>query len=144
MTKKIAALLGTALFLIPALAAAETVQNDKLISLYSQLVQLLQTQLDLLKSLPQPTLDISPTTGKAPLEVVFTLLNGRGTEAIDYGDGYTSGINGCARNALGWCDLSLSKIHTYALPVTYTATLYMHPTPSTLKALGTTKITVTP
>ena len=144
--KKVASVLCAVILGVPFLVAADVPmsQQDQLVSLYTQLIDVLKQEILLLQAMPRAALAIEPTTGKAPLDVVFTGLNLSGTEAIDYGDGYSTGSMGCARNAQGWCDLSLSKTHTYRLPANYVVSLYSHPTPTTQKLIGTTTITVTP
>ena len=149
MRKHIAIGISTLIMAAPVFAFADTVStNAQLISIYTQLIQLLQKELALLESsfstpVSSASLDISPATGKAPLDVIFTLRDGTGTEAIDYGDGHSTGSNGCARNPQGWCDLSLSKPHTYQLPGTYKVTVYSHPTPTTQKVVSVSTMTVT-
>jgi PKD repeat protein len=94
MTKKFAAIAVAMIFAVPVSASAQTVTNDQLIVLYTQLVQLLQQQVMLLSQNPITSgnldLAITPVSGSAPLPVSFRVLNGQGTEAIDFGDGGSS------------------------------------------------------
>lgn len=144
MKKHIARLLAIAVLAVPLSVFADTVptRDSQLEALYRQLIELLQREIVYLNSIPVAALAIEPTSGKAPLDVVFTVLNISGTEAIDFGDGYSSGSTGCARNSKGWCDLTLSKPHTYRLPGNYVVSLYSHPTPTTQKLIGTTTVSV--
>ena len=146
MIRKLVAGISAFVMISPVLVSADAVSHDtQFVAIYSQLVQLLQKELLLLQSQPvsHASLDFSTSTGKAPLLVFFTLHNGNGTEAIDYGDGHSSGSNGCARNSQGWCDFSVAKTHTYELPGTYKVTVYSHPTPKTLKVENMYTVSVT-
>jgi hypothetical protein len=80
----------------------------------------------------------------APAFMIFTLHNPSGTESVDFGDGQSTGTQGCTKNALGWCDLSGFTFHRYDYPGRYTATLYAHYAPKTYTLLSTTTITVLP
>lgn len=117
MKKVIVGVMAAAAFAVPVAAFAD---NSQLIALYQQLVAVLQQQLSYLQ---QNQLSITPQTGKAPLEVTFTVDVRQGNEAIDYGDGHSSGSGGCKTNAQGHCDLSQPVKHTYALPGTYKVSL---------------------
>lgn len=145
MKKHITRLLAIAVLVAPLSVFADTTTErySQLEALYRQLIEVLEKEIVYLNSIPVAALAIEPTSGKAPLDVVFTVLNMSGTEAIDFGDGYSTGSAGCARNAKGWCDLTLSKPHTYRLPADYVVSLYSHPTPTTQKLIGTTTIRVT-
>ena len=116
---------GVSLLLVaaPLFACADT-QSDRLNALYAQLVPLLKEELAMLQ--PTPRLIITPSSGQMPLSVTMTLASSTQTEAIDFGDGHSSGSNGCNRNSIGFCDLSQPIQHTYAYPGTYTVTLYKH------------------
>jgi hypothetical protein len=118
MKKTIAGLVAAAAFCMPAAVFAD---DGQLISLYQQLIQLLQQEIQLLQ---QNILTISPVLGKAPLTVTFTLNRALGTEAIDFGDGHSTGSSGCPTNAQGYCDLSKPITHVYQFPGTYKVTVY--------------------
>ncbi len=144
MKRKIALVLSILLFAAPVLAAADSgAGNTQLTLLYTQLINLLQQELALLQNPTTPSLSIMPAYGAAPLPVIFTLSNPTGTEAIDYGDGHSSGSNGCLRNAQNWCDLSQSVAHTYQYPGTYKVTLYGHPSSTLVQVLSTATVVVT-
>ena len=97
----------------------------------------------LLMSSGEASLTIMPLFfGTAPMFTMFTVDNPSGTESIDFGDGYTSGTNGCSKNSQGWCDFSQPVWHTYQYPGSYTVTLYAHYAPKTYQILGTTTVTV--
>ena len=140
MIKRIATLVSIALFALPTFAAAAT--NDQLIALYQQLISVLQQELLALQNSEHAWLSMTPTSGTVPLVVMFTVNHPSQTEAIDYGDGHSSGSNGCTKNALGWCDLSQPVYHSYQLPGTYKVTLYSHEGTRTL-ILSTNIVTVT-
>src|SRR6185503_3236210 len=82
--------------------------NGQLIALYQQLIQILQKELVLLQG---NLLTITPATGSAPLTATFTINNTLGNEAIDFGDGHSTGSGGCPTNAQGYCDLSKPISH---------------------------------
>lgn len=123
MKHTFAILIGIVMLASPALAGAST-DNDALTSLYAQLIVLLKQELIALQ--PTPILTIAPASGQVPLAVTFTLASSTLTEAIDFGDGHSTGSGGCQRNMIGFCDLSAPTRHTYAYPGAYTVTLYKH------------------
>ena len=102
--------------MVVALALAVAAFADK-----GQLIQILQQELGMSGT---GALSISPASGPAPLTTTFTVNNPTGTEAIDFGDGHSTGSNGCVKNAQGFCDLSKPVPHTYQLPGSYKVTLY--------------------
>lgn len=106
----------------PLAASADSPNAPSLTSLYAELVQVLKQEL----SLTKPSLSIDPSSGPAPFTTIFTLSNKTHTEAIDFGDGHSTGSNGCARNSLGFCDLRDQLVHTYLFPGDYTVTLYRY------------------
>jgi hypothetical protein len=126
MLKKIAIGIGIVVFAMPvfASAAVATGNTDKLVALYTQLVQLLQQELAYLQGKSHSSVSAIPSSGAAPLSVVFTVSNSSGTEALDFGDGHSTGSGGCTKNAGGYCDLSHPITHTYQLPGAYTVSLY--------------------
>ncbi|MHB1086872.1 MAG: hypothetical protein ACYCZ0_03950 [Minisyncoccota bacterium] len=74
-----------------------------------------------------PNLSASPTSGTAPLTVVFTGNAGSAGYTIKYGDGKTNAV-GCEH---GSCSptaspLSINRSHVYEEPGTYTAKLLKH------------------
>ena len=101
--------------LVAALAVAVAAFADK-----GQLMQILQEH----GIMGTRALGILPASGPAPLTTTFTVNNPTGTEAIDFGDGHSTGSNGCVKNAQGFCDLSKPVLHTYQLPGSYKVTLY--------------------
>lgn len=135
MLKKIAVGVGVVVFALPVFAAADTSVQTQLVTLYQSLIQLLQKELSLLIGPSKASLQVTPPSGPAPLTVTFSLQSPQGNEAIDFGDGHSSGSSGCAKNAQGFCDLSKSVTHEYALPGTYKVLL--------LRTVGTTAETVT-
>jgi hypothetical protein len=145
MFKRIALACGIALLLAPVFAMADTspANNPQLVALYTQLVQLLGQELALLQNPSQASLSIWPSSGTVPLAATFMLDSPSGTEVIDFGDGHATGSNGCAKNALGWCDLSQPFGHTYQFPGAYLVTLYRHTSPTEVVALSTSTVTVT-
>ena len=108
---------------VAALSAPVAVfaDNTQLIALYQQIVMLLQQELNLLRN---NALVVSPNSGAAPLTVTFTVNNSQGNEAVDFGDGHSTGSDGCVQNGAGFCDLSKPAHHTYQLPGSYKVTLY--------------------
>jgi hypothetical protein len=135
MKKTIAGFVAVAALATPVAVFAD---NGQLVALYQQLIQVLQQQINLLK---QGTVTVSPQSGKAPLEVAFTVVDPIGSEAIDFGDGHSTGSDGCEKNAKGFCDLSKSVSHTYQLPGTYKVTLYRG-TGKDATIVGTQTVTV--
>ncbi len=125
MKKHVAIFVTSALMLMPAFAAADTTQ-DQLASIYTQLIGLLKQQIQLLQQSKHPTLSILSAKGSAPFTAVFTVADRTGTESIDFGDGVSTGTQGCTKNAFGWCDLSSSVSHTYRTPGTYNVIFYSH------------------
>lgn len=135
MKKTIAGVvLGLALC-VPVAAFAD---NSQLIALYQQLVQILQMQLGILQS---QVLTIDPNNGNAPFTATFTLNNQTGTEAIDFGDGHSTGSSGCPTNAKGYCDLSKPVTHTYQFPGAYKVSVYRGPA-DTAVVIATQTVTV--
>ncbi|MBI5470256.1 hypothetical protein HY968_02955 [Candidatus Kaiserbacteria bacterium] len=126
MLKRIAIGFGIVVFAVPVFASAAVVtgNSDQLIALYTKLVQLLQQELSFLQNKPHASVSVAPSSGPAPLSVVFTVGNRSETEALDFGDGHSTGSNGCKKNQGGYCDLSQPISHTYQLPGSYTAKLY--------------------
>jgi hypothetical protein len=118
MKKIIVGVIAALALCVPVAAFAD---NGQLIAIYQQLIQLLQQELGILQN---GSLTISPTSGSAPLTVTFTVTNSQGTEAIDFGDGHSTGSSGCKQNTPGFCDLSKSVSHTYQFPGAYKVTLY--------------------
>ena len=143
MKKNFALVLCALLFALPSFVNAATVDQQQLISLYQQLITLLQQQLQTLQTTDHAWLSMNPTSGTVPLVVMFTLNNPSQREAIDYGDGHSSGSNGCVKNALGNCDLSKPVYHSYQLPGTYKVTLYAHDANNKVLTISTHTITVT-
>ena len=148
MFKKIAVGVSVLVFAVPVFTFADANTDAQLISLYTKLIELLKQELALLQAQPQtqtPTgaasLSISPNSGSAPLDVTFTLSNKTGTEALDFGDGHSTGSAGCARNAKGYCDLQDRVLHTYSYPGIYKVILYDHPTKDA-RVVSTATITV--
>ncbi len=118
MKKTIAGVIAVVALAVPVAAFAD---NGQLIALYQQLIQILQKELGILQ---QGLLTISPQSGPAPFTATFTVNNPLGTEAIDFGDGHSTGSSGCVKNTQGFCDLSKPVQHTYTLPGTYKVSLY--------------------
>jgi hypothetical protein len=155
MNKKITLWLAGLVVLVPIAVSAQVMSgNTQLISLYQQLIVLLQQELNVMQgtvpttsttgTVPKSTglLSLAHSSGTAPLTVSYTLSNLNGTEALDYGDGHSSGSNGCVKNSQGNCDLTKGTTHTYVYPGTYTVTLYDHGTD--LHVVSTQKVTVSP
>jgi hypothetical protein len=130
MNKKIALALVGVLFVAPVAVSAAT-NTSQLESLYTKLIALLTQELQLLKQAQSaqtgPQLVIDSPHGTAPYSALISLPHLDGTEAVDFGDGHSTGSNGCVRNAGGYCDLKHDLAHTYQYPGTYTVTLYRHP-----------------
>ncbi len=146
MLKRIALVCSAAVLLLtPVFAAADTNSANaaQLVPLYTQLVALLEQEIGLLQNPGHASLSIWPSSGVAPLMVTFILNDSSGTEAIDFGDGHSTGSNGCLKNAQGWCDLSKPIGHTYEFPGTYTVTLYDHPSATSINTISTSTITAT-
>jgi hypothetical protein len=142
MVKRIVLAVSILLFAAPVWASADTGAADaQLIALYTELIALLQKELTILQNPSEPSLVVAPTSGMVPLQVSYTITNTSGTEAIDFGDGHSSGSNGCAKNAQGYCDLSQPIAHLYQFPGTYTVTLYNHQNNKT-KIVSTAKVIV--
>jgi len=120
--KKLATLLSTALLAFPIVASAEVTTD--LTSLYTQLISLLKQEILLLQQQKHPSLTILQPSSAAPSTVVFTVNDRTGTEAIDFGDGHSTGSNGCPKNVFGFCDLFNSLSHVYYIPGAYRVTLY--------------------
>ncbi len=140
MKKYIASIVTGVLLFSPAFAAADT--QSELTSIYAQLISLLRRQVELLQESKRPTLSILSTTGTAPFTAIFTAHDRTGTESIDFGDGVSTGIQGCVKNVFGWCDLSSSVSHVYRTPATYTVFFYSH-IKGGVQTLSTNTITVT-
>ncbi len=142
MHRKIALAIGIMVLAAPALSFADTgAANAQLVALYTELIALLQKELVILQNPSEPSLVVAPTSGTVPLQVSYTITNTSGTEAIDFGDGHSSGSNGCVKNAQGYCDLSQPIAHLYQFPGTYTVTLYGHQNNKT-KIVSTAKVIV--
>jgi hypothetical protein len=118
MKKTIAGVIVVAALAIPAAAFAD---NGQIVALYQQLIQILEQELGILQN---QALSISPSQGSAPLVATFTVNKSTGTEAIDFGDGHSTGSSGCTTNMQGFCDLSRPITHTYQFPGKYKVTLY--------------------
>lgn len=142
MKKHLAGLLSAALLATPMFAAAQTVSNDQLVSLYTQLISLLKQQVLLLQQQRTPSLSLIQPSTKAPSTVVFTVVQPTGTEIIDYGDGSATGSRGCVKNVFGFCDLWTSVSHIYETPGTYTVRL-LNRVGGTVNYLSTTTVTAT-
>ena len=151
MNKKFTMWLVGLLCLVPIAVSADVMSgNNQLISLYQQLITLLQQEIAMLQGTHPATassvisstgvLMVSPATGPAPLAVTFTLATPNQTEAIDFGDGHSSGSGGCPKNKLGYCDLSKPIAHSYMYPGAYTVTLFDHGADA--HVVSTQKITV--
>ena len=142
MYKKIGLILSIFALFLPVYASAQVAMDNsgQIVTLYQQLIQLLQQELTLLQS---NALSVSSATGPAPLSVTFTLHSSTGMEAVDYGDGHATGSGGCVKNSSGKCDLATPFVHTYTLPGTYTVTLYRTTSDKQVHTLMTTMITVT-
>jgi len=142
MKNYLAGVMAGVALLLPAAAFADTTPNSQLIQLYTQLVALLQQELQLLQQGSAQATTLAPTslTGAAPFTVLFTVTGLTGQEAIDFGDGAFTGSTGCTRVASGNCDLSKGAVHTYAFPGTYYARLERGKGPT---FLATSTITVT-
>jgi hypothetical protein len=148
--KKIAFMVCAVLFMSPAFVSADTGKTEQLVALYTKLIQVLQQQIILLQQIEaekvplsgHATLTITPETGVAPFVMTFILSGANGTEAVDFGDGHSTGSNGCKRNTKGWCDLSAPFFHMYQLPGTYTVTLYDHPTRTTNSVVSKKSVTI--
>ncbi len=138
----------------PALALADTVATsvtveNPLVGLYTQLISLLQQEIALIEN-PQTasnsntststSLSIYPSSGVAPLFVTFVVNNPTGTESINYGNGHTTGTNGCVKNDLGWCILTGPVANEYQIPGTYTVTLYRHLSSTTVEVSSTSTV----
>jgi hypothetical protein len=142
MRRQFISILSLILFALPAAAFADSVStNAQLIALYTQLITVLRQELALLQAPSSATLSVTPVSGPAPLTVIFTVNNPSGTEVIDFGDGHSSGSNGCVKNAEGWCDLSKPIEHTYQFSGVYTVALYRHKA-NTTQTLGTTTVSM--
>lgn len=114
-------LVGGVVAVALAVPVAAFADNGQIVALYQQLISLLQQEINILQA---QALTISPNTGSAPLTVTFTVNKTLGNEAVDYGDGSSTGSAGCTKNAKGFCDLSQPVQHTYQLPGNYKVTLY--------------------
>ena len=150
MNKKlITCLIGLSFLTLPLAASAQmsaasdTNTNASLIALYTQLIHLLQEEIQLLQGgshvpppSPTPTpsgdtaLTADPSSGPAPLAVSFTGTGVKGGTQyiIDYGDGQNSGplaaLDVCMHlsDGSGGCPKAQAS-HTYAAAGMYTATL---------------------
>lgn len=98
-----------------------------------------------------PGLSASPTSGTAPLTVVFTGIAGSAGYTIKYGDGKTNAV-GCEHGSCSptASSLSINRSHVYEQPGTYTAKLLKHFTTmqsncagEDCNAVGSVTITVT-
>jgi PKD repeat protein len=97
------------------------------------------------------TLTATPTSGQAPLSVIFTATGGSGTYYIDYGDGSNGTLQPtwCTNSLQGSCGYTGS--HVYQSAGTYTASASYAPQCSaigiscttSLVPIGTVTITVT-
>lgn len=140
--KKYLAGIAIGMALVPVAAFADTAPNAQLLQLYTQLVALLQQELQLLQqgSTQAATLAPASLSGAAPFTALFTVTGLTGQEAIDFGDGAFTGSTGCTRLPSGNCDLSKGAVHTYLFPGTYYARLERGKGPT---FLATSTITVT-
>ena len=134
MKKTLAGVVVAAALCVPVAAFAD---NGQLIALYQQLVAILQQELNILQA---KALTVTPQTGPAPFTATFTLNNPLGNEAIDFGDGHSTGSSGCTTNAGGYCDLSEPVTHVYQFPGTYTVTLYRGANTSAKVVMTTTVV----
>lgn len=98
-------------------------------------------------SLPNETLQASPTSGNAPLTVTFTGVvtgadkgwcAGGCSSTIDFGDG-TTGLVPLPTSQTGYQNYSIQ--HTYTLGGTYTATLYQGQAGNGRPTVGTATVT---
>src|SRR5260370_89459 len=89
MNKRIATAVIIALFAGPFVAVAEAAvqQNSQIISIYAQLVVLLQK----IAALQHPIISITPDHGVTPFTAEFKIINSTGTESIIFGDGHYTG-----------------------------------------------------
>ena len=71
-------------------------------------------------------LSVISSYGTAPFTTLFALDGLIGTESISFGDGKTTGSDGCTKNVAGWCNLPAIVGHTYAYPALYKVDLYNH------------------
>ena len=145
MLKKMAIGVGLVVLSVPIIAVADTSVQDRLVSLYQQLVQILTQELAMLRAEPvqgsHASMVVTPATGTAPFSVTITIANMAGDESVVYGDGHSVGSSGCAKNSKGFCDLSRPLTHSYQLPGSYTVSLYDKGVG--LRLLQTETITVT-
>ena len=130
--------------LTPFMAAAQTTTTStesQLVPLYLQLIEDLKEELMVLVPPGHAWLSIIPVYAHVPAYVSFVVQNPSGTEAIDFGDGHSTGSNGCTKNAQGWCELSGIISHSYDTPANYVVSLYDH-VGNVQHLLSTTTITV--
>ena len=94
------------------------------------------------------TFTVSPTSGKAPLEVVFSNkvsgLRGLGSYTVDFGDGQSAPAGACYA-PLDYCQTAGQNTHTYTANGTFTAKLiYQPPAPICNAPPGAACMTVLP
>lgn len=143
MNNRIIAGLAAVLFAFsPVVVAADTARTTEL----AGLVQQLNILLDKINTLDasRARVSIMPAYGKAPFTTVFTLSATSSTEALDFGDGQSTGSAGCTKNTLGYCALPAVIGHTYQYPGLYAVTLYDHkgPTGDGVRVIGNTLVYV--
>ena len=117
--------IGVAVALTPLMASALAVPNSAQIA---PLVQELNAAIGKLNALntSHAHLSVISSYGIAPFTTLFALDGLTGTESISFGDGKTTGSDGCTKNVAGWCNLPAIVGHTYAYPALYKVDLYNH------------------
>ncbi len=142
MYKRITLAIAIAFLSAPLIASAATTlpTDNQLVALYTQIINLLEQEIPLLQNPTQTYLSIYPTSGPAPLFVTFLVNNPTGYESIGYGDGHTTGSDGCVKNVQGWCDLTKPVAHQYLIPGIYTVLLYRHTSSTTVEYLSTSTV----
>ncbi len=110
---------------MPVAASAANTSDPKLAALVQELNQVLDKLNEL--DTAHAHIRILPAYGDAPFTTLFFLSATSSTEALDFGDGHSTGSLGCVKNQYGFCALPAVIGHTYALPGLYKVTLYDHP-----------------